>query len=106
MAGPFQMPKEAKDRASTRIVLATYSLLEEGYDDPSLDALLLAMPRSKIQQTIGRIERHKEGKQVPVVFDLVDDFSLFPNMHRKRMSFYKSRGFACTSLDWTTFERT
>jgi superfamily II DNA or RNA helicase len=76
-----------------KVTIATYSLLEEGYDDPSLDTLILATPRSTIQQTIGRIERDHPDKDKPVVFDLVDTFSLFPNMYWKRNKFYSTRGF-------------
>ena len=98
LAGSFQMPVEAKD-PKTRLIFATYSLLEEGYDDPRLDALVLAMPRSKIQQTVGRIERTMEGKLVPIVYDLIDMFSLLPAMAAKRKSFFKSRGFTYETED-------
>lgn len=97
MAGPNIESLKAKD-PSTRIVFATYSLLEEGYDDPVLDTLVLATPRSRIQQTIGRIERTLEGKLRPMVIDLVDHFSVYPNMWAKRHSFYKSRGFEIMSV--------
>lgn len=83
---------------SANMVFATYSLLEEGYDDPSLDTLVLCTPRSNIQQTIGRIEREHPGKAVPLVIDIVDMFSLFPNMFWKRQGFYKTRGFKITDM--------
>lgn len=96
MAGPNIESLKAKD-PSTRIVFATYSLLEEGYDDPVLDTLVLATPRSRIQQTVGRIERTLEGKLRPMVIDIVDIFSVYPNMWNKRKVFYKSRGFEITN---------
>lgn len=80
----------------TRVVVATYQFLEEGYDDPRLDTLLMALPRSKIQQVVGRCERTHEGKLIPEVIDLVDTFSVFEAMGWKRHSFYKSRGFGIT----------
>jgi superfamily II DNA or RNA helicase len=84
-----------RDKAKrVKLVFASYSMLEEGYDDPDLDTLILATPRSTIQQTIGRIEREAPGKAVPIVIDLVDNFSLFPNMYWKRQKFYTSRGFS------------
>ncbi len=95
MAGPNVQTAEAKD-PKTNIVFATYSMLEEGYDDPSLDTLLLVTPRSRIQQVVGRIERSKENKLRPLVFDFVDPFSIWPNMWYKRKSFYSSRGFLLT----------
>lgn len=93
MAGKAPEIARSKD-ASTRVVFATYSLLEEGYDDPILDTLVLATPRSRIQQTIGRIERTHAGKLVPVVYDICDTFSVYPSMWYKRQAFYKSRGFS------------
>jgi superfamily II DNA or RNA helicase len=93
MAGPRIESEKAKDPA-TRLVFASYAMLEEGYDDPVLDCLVLATPRSRIQQTVGRIERTMEGKLKPLVVDIVDPFSIYPNMWAKRQAFYKSRGFA------------
>lgn len=95
MAGPTTESVKAKS-PDTILVFATYGLLEEGYDDPVLDTLVLASPRSRIQQTIGRIERTLEGKLRPLVIDLVDPFSVYPNMWHKRNTFYKSRGFEVT----------
>jgi len=92
MAGP-KIDSELAKLPTTKMVFATYSLLEEGYDDPALDTLILATPRSRIQQTIGRIERSHYGKLKPVVFDVVDAFSVYPSMWAKRKKFYKSRGF-------------
>jgi superfamily II DNA or RNA helicase len=95
MAGANVQTVEAKD-PSTDVVFATYSMLEEGYDDPMLDTLLLVTPRSRIQQVVGRIERSRENKLRPIVFDFVDPFSVWPNMWYKRKSFYTSRGFLIT----------
>jgi superfamily II DNA or RNA helicase len=80
---------------STRVIVATYSFVEEGYDDAALDTLLLATPRSRIQQSVGRIERTKDGKLTPLVLDLVDTWSIYARMRYKRRAFYKSRGFTC-----------
>jgi superfamily II DNA or RNA helicase len=80
---------------STRVIVATYSFVEEGYDDAALDTLLLATPRSRIQQSVGRIERSKAGKAVPLVLDVVDTWSIYAQMRYKRRAFYKSRGFTC-----------
>jgi superfamily II DNA or RNA helicase len=82
--------------AETRIVVATYQFLEEGYDDPRLDTLIMALPRSKIQQVVGRCERTHDKKLVPEIHDIVDTFSVFEPMSWKRHHFYKSRGFGIT----------
>lgn len=93
MAGPTVQSVLAK-APDTRLVFATYAMLEEGYDDPVLDTLVLATPRSRVQQTVGRVERTHEGKLTPLVIDIADGFSIYPNMWFKRAHFYKSRGFA------------
>ncbi len=77
----------------TKLVVATYQFLEEGYDDPYIDTLILALPRSKIQQIVGRCERTHEGKLKPLIFDVIDTFSVFHGMSKKRQKFYVSRGF-------------
>ena len=92
MAGQTVQSALAKD-PTTQVVFATYAMLEEGYDDPVLDTLVLATPRSRVQQTVGRIERSHEGKLRPLVIDIADPFSIYPSMWFKRAHFYKSRGF-------------
>jgi superfamily II DNA or RNA helicase len=76
-----------------KMVVATYQFLEEGYDDPFIDTLVFALPRSKIQQVVGRCERTHEGKLTPLVVDIIDPFSIFKAMSWKRKKFYSSRGF-------------
>lgn len=57
------------------VLIATYSLLKEGTNIPSLDTLHLATPivaKNNIIQCAGRIERVYTGKKQPVIFDYVD----------------------------------
>jgi hypothetical protein len=68
-------------------------LLELGYDDKTLDTLILCTPKSSIQQTVGRVEREAPGKAIPEVYDIVDKNPMLQGMWRKRSTFYKSRGF-------------
>jgi superfamily II DNA or RNA helicase len=79
-----------------KCAVATYNLLELGYDDKTLDTLILCTPKSSIQQTVGRVEREAPGKAIPIVFDLVDTNSMLQGMWKKRRAFYKSRGFSCS----------
>ena len=76
-----------------KCAIATYSLLELGYDDKTLDTLILCTPKSSIQQTVGRVEREAPGKAIPEVYDIVDVNPMLQGMWRKRSTFYKSRGF-------------
>lgn len=76
-----------------KCTVATYKLLEMGYDDKLIDTLILCTPKSTIQQTVGRVEREAPGKAIPLVIDIVDTNSILQGMWRKRQTFYKSRGF-------------
>ena len=75
-----------------RVIFATYLIASEGYDNPKLDTLILASPKSNIEQAVGRILR-QENENEPLVIDIVDSFSVLINMHSRRMKFYKQKKF-------------
>jgi len=81
-----------KKSNNCRIILATYQMASEGYDNPSLDTLILASPKGNIEQAVGRILR-RENENAPLVIDINDCISVFNNWNRKRHSFYKSKKF-------------
>jgi superfamily II DNA or RNA helicase len=85
--------KQKKSITGVKVLVATYGVLQEGFDDADLDTLIMCTPRSTIQQVVGRIERTKEGKLVPLVIDFIDSHQIFQAMYRKRNTFYSSRGF-------------
>jgi superfamily II DNA or RNA helicase len=88
--------KEAdlEESAKSPIVIATYQLAHEGLDIPVLDTVILATPKSDIKQSIGRIMRETAGKlNSPLIFDVVDKWSVFFAMHRKRLKVYREGGF-------------
>lgn len=87
-----QKPKH-EALVAARVLVATYGVLQEGFDDADLDTLIMATPRSTVQQTVGRVERVKDGKLTPLVLDLIDNHSLYTSMWWKRRAFYASRGF-------------
>lgn len=91
--------KRVRDEEECPCLVATYGLLEEGFDDPDLDTVVLCTPRSTVQQTVGRIERSKEGKATPLVVDVVDSNPVFFAMWNKRRNFYVSRGFQVEDSD-------
>ena len=74
-----------------QVMCATFSFAAEGMDVPHLDTLVLASPKSDIEQSVGRILRlkaeHRERK--PIVIDFVDTFSLFDRQGAKRIAFYR-----------------
>ena len=67
------MSENAQDAATEAdIILATYQMAKEALDIPALDTLVLATPKTDMEQAIGRIVRFYEGKAPPLVIDLVD----------------------------------
>jgi hypothetical protein len=74
------------------VILGTYQASGEGFDVPELDTLILSTPRSDVEQAVGRILRQK-NKNDPVVFDIVDNFSIFRGQYYIRKKFYKNSNY-------------
>ena len=89
---------ELKDSESKQILLGTYSMSSEGMDIPTLNTLILASPKSDIEQSIGRILRKKHHTIKPSVYDICDMFSVFNNQMKKRVAFYKKQHFTLYSI--------
>jgi superfamily II DNA or RNA helicase len=71
------------------VIVGTYQASGEGFDVPELDTLIMATPKSDVQQAVGRILRQK-NKNDPIVIDIVDPFSIFKGQYQKRKKYYKS----------------
>ena len=84
--------EELKKSNECKIIIATYQMASEGYDNPSLDTLILASPKGNVEQSVGRILRRK-NENPALVIDINDCISIFNNWNRKRQSFYKSKNF-------------
>tara|TARA_A100001015_G_scaffold318856_1_gene440009 strand:- start:548 stop:1942 length:1395 start_codon:yes stop_codon:yes gene_type:complete len=90
-----------RDRSSSlekKIVMCTYSMANEGLDKKVLDCLIMATPKGNVTQAIGRIQRPCEQKQVPLVLDVIDDYSLFSKLRWKRYSYYTKKKFECQTI--------
>ena len=83
---------DLKKSNNCRIIIATYQMASEGYDNPELDTLILASPKGNVEQAVGRILR-KKNENLPLVIDINDTISVFNNWHRKRLSLYRSKKF-------------
>ncbi len=58
--------------SACKVIFGTYGKIAIGTDIKDLAGLVYATPQSEVAQTQGRIEREMEGKQQPVVVDIVD----------------------------------
>ena len=79
-------------------LLATTSLLGEGFDMPELDTLFLAMPisfKGRLIQYAGRLHRFSEKKKSVRIYDYVEpDNPLTAQMYRKRTAAYREMGYS------------
>ena len=88
-----QMTQEALTESNKKnVIIGTYQMASEGYDNPRLDTLILATPKSDVEQSVGRILRQK-NKNNALVMDIQDFYSVFIYMNYKRTAFYKKKGF-------------
>ena len=90
-----QMHQVGKDESL--VLIATGSLVGEGFDFPRLDTLFMATPvsfRGVVEQYAGRLNRDHEGKENVIIYDYVDNhIPMFDNMYVKRLKAYKQIGY-------------
>jgi superfamily II DNA or RNA helicase/very-short-patch-repair endonuclease len=80
-----------------RVLLATGRYIGEGFDDPRLDTLFLALPvswRGTIAQYVGRLHRLHEGKREVQVYDYADlNAPVLARMFDRRCRGYEAVGY-------------
>jgi superfamily II DNA or RNA helicase len=84
-------PDKLKETSTKKIVIATYSMAAEGLDIKTLSTLILATPRTEVQQSVGRILRDKHDTHI--VVDIIDIHPPFKNQWKKRKTFYNKEKY-------------
>ena len=83
--------------SAPRVIIATGKYIGEGFDDPRLDTLFLALPvswRGTIAQYVGRLHRLHEGKREVRVYDYADlNVPMLSRMFDKRCRGYEALGY-------------
>lgn len=83
---------------SERLVVATGRYIGEGFDDPRLDTLFLAMPvswKGTLIQYSGRLHRRHPAKTEVRIYDYVDrEVPMLLRMFEKRLTTYRAIGYA------------
>ena len=90
-----------KESETKTIIIATYAMASEALDIKTLSTLILATPKTDIEQAVGRILRVKHER--PLVIDLVDSHDLYKRQWCKRRKFYVKNNYkiiATNNLDY------
>lgn len=77
------------------VLLATYSFASEGFDAKGLDTLVMASPKTDIEQSVGRILRTRPADRArpPIVVDVIDCIPVFQGQWRKRQAWFRAQGY-------------
>jgi superfamily II DNA or RNA helicase len=91
--------KEAalKISETKKVIIATYAMAAEGLDIKTLTTLIMATPKTDIEQSVGRILREKHSQ--PVVLDIIDSHEPFKKQWVKRRAFYKKQDYKILQTD-------
>ena len=85
------------------ILVATGHFIGEGFDEPRLDTLFLAMPiswKGTLQQYAGRLHRLFENKKEVRIYDYVDiQVKMLEKMYQRRLNGYASMGYKAKGED-------
>ena len=76
-----------------KVLVATYALVSEGFDEPRLNTLVLATPASDVTQAAGRILRSKNPDLTPLIVNVYDFWGSCHAQFSKRKGFYTKSGF-------------
>ena len=73
------------------IIFSTYSMSSEALDISSLNTVILATPRRKVEQSTGRILRKEKGEYLvqPLIIDVIDSLRPFTAQSYGRKTYYK-----------------
>ena len=92
---------KAVPKPENLVIVATGKYVGEGFDEPRLDTLFLAMPiawKGTLAQYAGRLHRNYDGKQEVSVYDYADIFMpMLERMYHKRLRGYAELGYMVKS---------
>lgn len=88
--------KDLDKSALCQVLLGTFAMASEGFNVPTLNTILLATPKSNVEQSVGRVlrQRPEERAVPPLILDVLD--APFVECHgqwNKRQKFYKQCGY-------------
>jgi superfamily II DNA or RNA helicase len=94
---------ELKTSEKKQLILASFSMSQEGLDIPTLNAEFLITPKTDIVQSVGRILRAKHKFSHPIIYDFIDTHDVFQRQWLKRKTFYKKQNYKIIGINSTEF---
>jgi superfamily II DNA or RNA helicase len=87
------MKEEVRESGAiqAKVLLASYSMASEAMNIKSLNSVILASPRTNVEQSTGRILRTRVSERViqPMIIDIIDAHDPLMNQWRSRKNYYK-----------------
>lgn len=90
-----------KESEKKQVIIATYAMAAEALDIKTLTTLIMATPKTDIEQCVGRILRDEYSS--PLVIDIIDSHQLFKNQWLKRKRFYSKNKYIVEKYNSKTY---
>jgi superfamily II DNA or RNA helicase len=76
--------------ANSQLLLASYSMASEAMNIKALNAVILASPRSNVEQSTGRILRVRISERLvePLIIDIIDPHEPTKSQWKRRLAYY------------------
>jgi hypothetical protein len=80
---------------TAQVLLGSYAMASEAMNIKTLNTIVLASPRKKIEQSVGRILRQRPSERSvhPLIVDIIDSHGTFRRQFTKRRAFYTQCGY-------------
>ena len=89
-----------RNAETCQVLLATYQMASEAMNIKSLNAMIMASPRKKVEQSTGRILRVAPDKRqvAPLIIDVVDQHDMYVNQYWQRKRYYKKCAYTVENV--------
>ena len=98
------MKEEVREEGArtSQVLLGTYQMASEAMNIKTLNTMIMASPRKKIEQSTGRILRtRKDEREVdPVIVDIIDSHDVYQGQWMKKRAYYKKCAYKILSATY------
>jgi len=90
-----------RNAETCQVLLATYAMASEAMNIKALNAMIMASPRKKVEQSTGRILRTTVDKRLvePLILDIIDQHDTYVRQWYLRGRYYKKCAYTVTHVN-------